>query len=498
MLATIAALAQSDMVKSGSGDESQTAVLDRVLANYDRLTRPGLSDAARSSCPADALVDDVNMTMDVDTLVSFSEKDGAYTLEGYLRLEWVDSRLTYNRSACGLEQIRITSSASFWVPDVYFEHMSSHKLAGNGELFSFDPDGHVFWSRHAKLEVECNMGFGRLPFDVQNCLFLVGMYSQTAAQVRLRWKDALSPLGSHLTKDNLVVAGQWAIGSVNGEDVTDYYPSGNYSYAKACIRFERQSSAYTQQILLACLYVAMSYIGTWINPTATPGRIMLSVTCVLIVANNFQSVKASLPLVSYNVFLLDFLFFCALFNCFFLVSYAMINFGLIVDEQMEKVSKAATATDADDDGVLDWSELRKAVLLTKASVLANDASARRLPVQNKARTTGTSNPGPFGDPNEAPPNPTFDITTMSFSRGSREDEVGRPPKKKRTIFDSWGVLPTLHALKPERVRDWRYMDRYLRVIMPIGFLTYLVLMFSLVDTWPTSTPEARSVVKECH
>ena len=71
MLAAIAiSLAQSDAWESGSGavgDESQEAVLDRVLANYDRLTRPGLASAASSSCPADAQVDNVNVTMDVDT-----------------------------------------------------------------------------------------------------------------------------------------------------------------------------------------------------------------------------------------------------------------------------------------------------------------------------------------------------------------------------------------------------------------------------------------------
>ena len=201
-------------------------------------------------------------------------------------------------SACGLEKIVLTSSASFWFPDLCFEHMSSHKLAGNGELFSFDPNGHVFWSRHAKLEVECNMGFGRLPYDVQNCLFLAGMYSQTAAQVQVRWKDVSSPLGNHLTRDDILVAGQWAIGSVKGESVIDSYASGNYSYAKACVRFERQLKAYLMQILLACLYVLMSYLGTWINPAATPGRIMLSVTCILIVANNFQAVRAARRCVS--------------------------------------------------------------------------------------------------------------------------------------------------------------------------------------------------------
>ena len=53
----------------------------------------------------------------------------------------------------------------------------------------------------------------------------------------------------------------------------------------------------------------------------------------------------------------------------------MTNFAMLVDAEIEQVRKAGTAQDLDDDGVLDWSELRKAVL----KLSGNAVRARRRP-----------------------------------------------------------------------------------------------------------------------
>ena len=43
------------------------------------------------------------------------------------------------------------------------------------------------------------------------------------------------------------------------------YPSGNYSFAKACVGFQRNPGSYQVQMFLACIYVIMSYMGCWIT-----------------------------------------------------------------------------------------------------------------------------------------------------------------------------------------------------------------------------------------
>ena len=104
--------------------------------------------------------------------------------------------------------------------------------------------------------------------------------------------------------------------------VLDVYVAGNYSYTKACIRIERLSAMYVVQIALACLIVLLSYLGSWINPAGAPGRIALGIISILIVANNYQSVRASLPSVAYSVFLMDFLMGALVFNVVAFISCA--------------------------------------------------------------------------------------------------------------------------------------------------------------------------------
>tara|TARA_B100000768_G_scaffold157084_1_gene154962 strand:- start:220 stop:663 length:444 start_codon:yes stop_codon:yes gene_type:complete len=109
---------------------------------------------------------------------------------------------------------------------------------------------------------------------------------------------------------------------VSSLQVLDVYVAGNYSYTKACIRLERLSAIYVMQISLACLIVLLSYLGSWIAPTAAPGRIALGIISILIVANNYQSVQRSLPKVAYSVFMMDFLLGALVFNVVAFISCA--------------------------------------------------------------------------------------------------------------------------------------------------------------------------------
>lgn len=104
--------------------------------------------------------------------------------------------------------------------------------------------------------------------------------------------------------------------------VLDVYVAGNYSFAKACIKLERLSTMHVMQMSLACLLVLLSYLGSWISRAAAPGRIALGIISILIVANNYQSVRSSLPNVTYSVFMMDFLLGALIFNVFFFVSCA--------------------------------------------------------------------------------------------------------------------------------------------------------------------------------
>jgi hypothetical protein len=307
---------------------------------------------------------------------------------------------------------------------------------------------------------------------------------------------------------------------VSSLQVLDVYVAGNYSYTKACIRLERLSAIYVMQISLACLIVLLSYLGSWIAPTAAPGRIALGIISILIVANNYQSVQRSLPKVAYSVFMMDFLLGALVFNVVAFISYTVTNFAMLVDAEIEAVRKAGTAQDMDRDGVLDWSELRRAVLKLSTKLFAAGAPPPTpKPDFEGARFIGSPEPGieqggPSGASTEtlevyatvsqkpavnisAAPAATPTPNVLRRERTGANFDAQFNTKKKFLMLDTWGCLPTLALLKPQSVRHLKHLDRFVRAFMPPAFIIYCVCMFSTVHLWKSSVNSPLSAVESC-
>lgn len=186
-----------------------------MMTDYKQASRPGIGS---EECVANTPPVSVTSQLVVKALTKIDQRLGSYKLEGYMRLRWRDERLAFNTSACGLAKIVLTSATGLWVPDVYFEHAADINLGDGGEVVYIYPDGSIVWSRFAQLQLRCSMGFGQLPFDTQNCLFLSGIWSDTAAEVMLTWYDVAAPLGSYISTFD-TVAGEWRVVDVRGEDV---------------------------------------------------------------------------------------------------------------------------------------------------------------------------------------------------------------------------------------------------------------------------------------
>ena len=219
----------------------------------------------------------------------------------------------------------------------------------------------------------------------------------------------------------------------------------------------------------------------------------------------------------------------------------MTNFAMLVDAEIEQVRKAGTAQDLDDDGVLDWSELRKAVL----KLSGNAVRARRRPhappdffshlispsqlaqfvagAPAPAPAPKASSPGPGaeqGGPSGASGEPLEVYATVSqksqgnISAAPAATSTPKPPSglrrqrtgalfdaafntKTKKTFDTWGFLPTFALLKPQNVRQLKHLDRWVRMFMPPAFIIYCVCMFSTVRHWDSSVNAPLSAVESC-
>jgi len=206
---------------------------------------------------------------------------------------------------------------------------------------------------------------------------------------------------------------------------------------------------------------------------------------------------------------------------------------MLVDAEIEQVRKAGTATDNDSDGVLDWSELRRAVikLSTKLFVAGGPATTPASPVSKPnceaprfigSPENGTQQGGPSGASTDTlevfatlksavnisatpaatptPKQPTPKRSTPNVLRRQRTGanfDAQFNTKKKFVVLDSWGCLPTLSFLKPQHVRHLKHLDRWVRACMPPAFIIYCVCMFSTVQNWDSSVNAPLSAVESC-
>jgi hypothetical protein len=200
------------------------------------------------------------------------------------------------------------------------------------------PTGDVYWSQRIRMTVNCRMHLERLPYDEQLCSLQMGPYSQSEAEVVLRWTQrndglALSNLDGQQNAE-------WEIGTQEQDSLSEVYSSGNYSVATVSFMLTRNPAQYEREMIQALIFVFIQYLGVWIDPAAAPGRIALGVLMVLIVMNQREAVKSGLPKGAGRVWLLDLLFGCFVLNiaCFF--TYVLVNFGMQANSQLQALEKA--------------------------------------------------------------------------------------------------------------------------------------------------------------
>jgi len=331
--------------------KTMTEIKEELLQGYDRNTRPSLA-------AAEAYMRETNVTEcptpppeQVKTqfylqFLTVNQKNLEYTVEGYFRVYWNDQRLNFTQysrgyDGCVEKLIFGDDGGLLWVPDLYFEQVVAITMGKDnfGTTLEVQPNGDIFWSRQAKVTLRCPMHFGNLPFDTQTCGYMLGMWSQTAAEVVLEWK----PEADGLANWRAVSTSSWIVTGMSQENQYLTYDSGSFTYAFAQLHLARRDESYvTQYVITAFLFVFVSYGGCWVAAGAVPARAAIAVISLIVVFSQQQAAKSQLPPFSYATWLTDFLFISALFNLIMFFEFVAVNYGMTVDAQA-KAAEAAKA-----------------------------------------------------------------------------------------------------------------------------------------------------------
>jgi hypothetical protein len=270
--------------------------LAELLLQYGNPSdRPGLSAFG------DGSPDSVAVQFYIDRFHGINQREQTWGLTGYMRAEWYDLRLAFNETVAMASKLSLypRQAEQVWQPDLYFERFvdasSITGTDGYGESLFIYPDGRVKRSQQRSFTFACDLNLDEMPFDVQECHWTLGLYSSTADQVLVRWANETEALAAW---DDPRCSEEWAAVSLRQQDVLKVYESmGSYSYAEASVEFVRTNpwTKMNQYFVVGVCLVGLSYMGVWINPAATPARVVLSTITILNVITNYNSLASQIP-----------------------------------------------------------------------------------------------------------------------------------------------------------------------------------------------------------
>lgn len=321
--------------------ETPTSTARRLLDQYgSNANRPRLAMAEAASSESGDCIENppperVETQLHIDQFSPIDMRLQRFALGGYLRTYWTDPRLAFNGSseANGSCFNKLSFShdqiAQIWKPEFYWEGAIdielSHPSRGTGELLFVYPDGSIWWSRQVKITLRCPVNLDRMPFDTQTCPYMMGMYAYSAADVHLTW------LAQQVAFANWQGAclSEWHATSFKQENVEQVYASANFTYASAEISFTRAPGAiFNTYFTLSIIFVGLSYLGFFIEPTSMPARVTLGMVCSLTVLVNLNALKETLPPMSRQPWMVRFMLGSFYFNVGAMVEQVATSFGL--------------------------------------------------------------------------------------------------------------------------------------------------------------------------
>lgn len=197
------------------------------------------------------------------------------------------------------------------------------------------------------------MNFSKLPFDSHTCTIRIGIYDYTASEVILEWNapsngliDTIGNPFFGLSSDRV-----WEARGSSSNSTIEAYTGTPYSICESSFKLARvQRNPYISNYLtMSIIMVFISYMGFYIEASATPGRVAVALLSLLIVNNLRTAMLASLPNGYQQCWLGEFMLGCFWFNVLAMVFFTLELIG--IEAKAGKEAKAGNSAAPEDIGV---------------------------------------------------------------------------------------------------------------------------------------------------
>ncbi|KAF0300116.1 Glycine receptor subunit alpha-2 [Amphibalanus amphitrite] len=230
------------------------------------------------------------------------------------------------------------NSNRMWIPTIYLVNQKDAKIidVSNRNVFvNVCPQGDVYYSFRVKSSLVCGMHLRKFPFDNQTCSVLLESWQHSTSEMVMTWEEKLP-----FSTDDISLA-EYSLTDIRVTNATFHFPQTTI-FSDLQWRVGRAEAYYSRLVLdffmsrepgyyLLDYYipsgflVIVSWVSFWLSPEAAPARVTLGTSTMLTFITLSNTIKNSLPKVSYTKFVDVWLFICTTFIFLSLVEFAFVN-----------------------------------------------------------------------------------------------------------------------------------------------------------------------------
>ena len=266
----------------------------------------------------------VNIGFLLSNINAINEEDETFDFEGVLSLHWQDSRLAFDPSATGYDQLYYQGSYQFsevfegWWPQVFLANEAG-RFDREGVMLRITPDGNAYYTEEIGAMAKSSLQLARFPFDQQRLIAIFEVLGFDKRQVLLRvnanrtgiWEDAAHKLQIP----------QWRAPQVSTE-IVDYksiYLDGSDEHLSA-LNFTidiKRNPWYTLRLVVlpVMIFVVLSWSVFWMDRASLGDRMDISFIGILTVVAYQVMFSENLPKISYITVLMSFMILSFLMMC---------------------------------------------------------------------------------------------------------------------------------------------------------------------------------------
>ncbi|XP_067665508.1 neuronal acetylcholine receptor subunit alpha-10-like [Haliotis asinina] len=249
---------------------SDTIITTILAKGYRKEVRP--------RCPG---ATSVNVTMDLALrqIIELNEPKQFLQTNVWLRAFWNDCRLTWNKTATGVDNLVLPTSF-MWIPDItlYDNSADEGMKAAKEYRVSVTSEGDTRHQIPIVLTSLCTIDTTYFPFDKQSCPLKFGMWAHSALDVNftnVRDDADLTSYEGHV---------EWNVVSMNVERNVSYFEGIPYPSLVFHLKLRRKPLFFILNLFFPCVLISMVAILGFMLPPDAGEKVNLEVTVLLSLA----------------------------------------------------------------------------------------------------------------------------------------------------------------------------------------------------------------------